>query len=576
MKKLAFLLLLPGLLAAAENGRRLVRIRIDQPAQVRLLLSMDLDLAGRGPDGSLDAVLSPAEETALQRQGFSLEPLTPAAGLEKTAAALSGDMGAYHTYQELSEELAALAESYPDILRLTSIGRSIEGREIWAVKISDHPELEEADEAEVLLTAAIHAREIITPEIILDLIHYLTTLYGQDSLLTRLVDERQIWLVPMINPDGHVRVENGDIWWRKNCRINTDGSIGVDLNRNFGYKWGYNPYGSSPTPYSETYRGPAAFSEPETAALRDLAAAHHFAAVINYHSYSRLALFPWSYIARHSSHHAVFLELARNLTRASGYGYGDTAMGVLYETNGDSDDYFYGSSLERDQPSFSLTIEVGTDFHPAESEMSQLISENRPASLYIAWVADKLHRDPWQIVPDSARTGIEPDALPPVVEQPAAAAPQAFVLAQNWPNPFNAATTLRYTLAQEAWVRLTLFDARGRSLRTLLSALQPAGTHELRFDAAGLPSGVYFCRIEAGEPSWPAAAAGAAAPAEGPAEGSAEGAAAAALAAASPGAAAPAYQPGIAGSDDLARSAERRAAASRRSGSALLKLLLLR
>jgi hypothetical protein len=497
MKRVLLLTLLLTAAALRGDERRLVRIHIDRPEQAQALIQRDLDLASRHIARYADAVLCPAEELALQKEGYRLEPLTSTAALSKTAVALSGDMGAYHTYQELSEELAALAESYPDILRLTSIGRSIEGREIWAVKLSDNPGLEEADEAEVLFTAAIHAREIITPEILLDFIHHLTTLYGQDSLLTRLVNERQIWLIPMLNPDGHVRVENGDLWYRKNCRVNADRSVGVDLNRNFGFKWGYDNYGSSPIPKSETYRGSGPFSEPETAALRDFAAAHRFSAVINYHSYSQLILFPWSYVEAHTGHHPVFMELARNLASASGYPYGDSAMGLLYLINGDSDDYFYGVSLEG-EPCFSFTIEVGTAFHPPESEMSQLIAVNRPANLYLAYIADKLRRDPWRIVPpDSSGEDSTMTNIPLAGLQATEGVPATFRLAQNYPNPFNAATAIPYSLTRPAFVRLTLCDALGRPLRTLLAENRPAGEHRLAFNANGLPSGIYFCRMEA-------------------------------------------------------------------------------
>ncbi len=492
MKKplLLILLLLSATLQAGD--RRLVRIHLKNPQEIRELQAMGLDLASRQGGEFVDAVLSRAEEAALAAAGFSLEPLTDPAALARTTAQLSGDMGAYHTWQELGAELAALAESYPDIMRLTSIGRSVEGREIWAVKLSDHPDLEE-DEAEVLLTANIHAREIITPEILLDLIHHLTTQYGHDSMLTRLVDERQIWLVPMLNPDGHLRVENGDIWWRKNCRPNADGSIGVDLNRNFGYMWGYDDYGSSPRPASETYRGRAPFSEPETAALRDLAAAHRFAAVVNYHSYARAVLLPWGYIYANTPHHQVFLELGRNLSAASGYKYGNWAMGMLYGTNGDADDYFYGAS-QGARPCFSVTIEVGTAFHPPEEEMSRLIAENRPASLYIAYIADKLAGNPWLIVPpDSA--GSEQFTAVAAAHKPSPQ-PEAPALLQNWPNPFNAATTIRFSLTRAMNLRLTLLDALGRPLRTLRQGFHQAGEHQLRFEAGGLPSGLYFCRLE--------------------------------------------------------------------------------
>ncbi len=493
MKKPSLLILLLICTVLQAGDRRLVRIHLEDPQEIRRLQAMGLDLASRRSGVDADAVLSPAEEAALAAEGFRLEPLTAPAALARTAAALTGDMGAYHTWQELGEELAALAESYPRIMRLTSIGRSVEGREIWAVKLSDHPDLEEEDEAEVLLTAAIHAREIITPEILLDLIHHLTTLYGSDSLLTRLVDERQIWLVPMLNPDGHVRVENGDIWWRKNCRPNADGSTGVDLNRNFGYMWGYDDYGSSPRPVSETYRGSAPFSEPETAALRDFAAAHRFAAVVNYHSYARAVLLPWGYIYGNTPHHQVFLELGRSLSAASGYEYGNWAMGLLYGTNGDADDYFYGASREA-HPCFSVTIEVGTSFHPPEEEMSQLIAENRPASLYIAYIADKLARNPWLIVPaDSAGSALTTAVA--AADEPEQQ-PKAFALLRSYPNPFNAATTISFTLTEAAAIRIALLDALGRPLRTLRQGFYQAGEHRLRLDAGGLPSGLYFCRLE--------------------------------------------------------------------------------
>ena len=505
MKKPLLLILLLLCTALHAGDRRLVRIHLEDPQEIRELQAMGLDLASRRSGAFVDAVLSPAEEARLQSKGLRIEPLGSPAALAKTKTALSGDMGAYHTWQELGDELAALAESYPDIMRLTSIGRSVEGREIWAVKLSDHPDLEEEEEAEVLLTAAIHAREIITPEILLDLIHHLTTQYGHDSLLTRLVDERQIWLVPMLNPDGHIRVEDGDIWWRKNCRPNADGSTGVDLNRNFGHMWGYDDYGSSPRPKSETYRGAAPFSEPETAALRDFAAAHHFAAVVNYHSYARAVLLPWGYIYGNTPHHQVFLELGRNLAAAGGYEYGNWAMGLLYGTNGDADDWFYGTS-PASRPCFSLTIEVGTAFHPPEEEMSQLIAENRPASLYIAFIADKLARNPWLIVPADSAGSAQTTAVAAAREP--GQQPESCTLLQNWPNPFNAATTIRFRLARAMTVRLTLLDALGRPLRTLLQGFHQAGEHQLRFEAGSLPSGLYFCRLEESLVSDAAAAGG--------------------------------------------------------------------
>ncbi len=479
----------------APQSRRLVRIHIDQPEQALWLARQPLDFASRRIAPFADAVLDPDEERALEQAGFRLETLMPAARLNKTAAALSGDMGAFHTYQEMADELSALASGYPQIMRLVSIGKSIQGRDLWAVKISDNPGEEESDEAEVLYTATTHAREIITPEILLDFIHFLTGLYGQDSRVTHLVDNRQLWLVPMVNPDGHVRVENGDLWYRKNCRPNPDSTKGVDLNRNFGYMWGHDNYGSSSRSSSETYRGSGPFSEPETQALRDLAARHRFVAVLNYHSYSRLVLFPWSYMAEDTPHHEIFMELARNLARQSGYEIGNTRMGILYSTNGDADDFFYGDA-QGSRPVFSFTIEVGDEFHPPENKMSQLISENRPANLYMADVADVLMKDPWRLLEpnspdDSTATRVSAPDQPQQTRLPL-----QLTLRQNYPNPFNDGTTIRYQLTQPGMVRLTLFDVAGRPVRVLLAAAQSSGEHTFSFNAGGLPSGVYLCRLE--------------------------------------------------------------------------------
>lgn len=487
MKK--FLLLALLFFTAVQGGeRRLVRIHIDRPDQVQDLLQRQLDLASRRVWPYADAVLSAAEESQLRQAGFRLEVLMPPAALAKTTTALAGDMGAFHTYQELSDELAALAESYSDIMQVTSIGKTVEGRDIWAVKISDNVRTEETDEAEVLYTACIHAREIITPEILLDFIQYLLSLYGHDDTTTQIVNERQLWLVPMQNPDGHVRVENGDIWWRKNCRLNSDGSEGVDLNRNYGYRWGFDSNGSSSRPSSETYRGTAPFSEPETAALRDLASQHDFVAVLNYHSYSDLVIFPWGFIPEDTPHHEIYLALSRQLVRSSGYEYGNARMGILYGTNGDADDFFYGSSLDEGL-TFSFTIEVGDRFHPEEAEISGLIAENRPANIYLALIADQLAKDPRAVL-DSTRA-----TVPDGIQQ--ASAPEEFSLTQNFPNPFNAVTTVAFALPAAGEVFLTLHDATGRLVRTLAAGTRPAGKGTIRFDAAGLASGLYFCHLTA-------------------------------------------------------------------------------
>lgn len=401
MKKSLLIVMIAAALVLQAKERpqdlRLVRIFIDTPEQAHYLQAQSLDFASSYFGRYTDAVLSAAQHANLRMRGYNTRVLYDQTSVNQFARALSGDMGAYHTYQEITDELAAVAQAYPHITRLHSIGKSIEGRDLWALKISDHPELEEADEPGVLYTGTIHAREIITPEIIIDFMEILVNGYGADAHITHLVDNRQLWLIPMINPDGHVRVEIGDYFWRKNRRLNADSSYGVDLNRNFSYKWGYDNIGSSNRTTTDTYRGTAPFSEPETQALRNLVTTHSFVAALNYHSYGRMCIFPWGYISQDTPHHDLFMELGRNLTRDNGYMLGNTRMGVIYLTNGDSDDYLYHDESNKGSI-FAFTLEVGLQFLPSEDKIFSLIAEVRAGNFYLAEAADLLTGNPYRLL----------------------------------------------------------------------------------------------------------------------------------------------------------------------------------
>ncbi|HHE47165.1 MAG TPA: hypothetical protein ENL08_05645, partial [Bacteroidetes bacterium] len=207
------------------------------------------------------------------------------------------DMGGYRTYDEIVEEMASIHDDFPDIAgELVSIGETIEERDIWAFKISDHPE-EDEDEPEILYSSLIHSREVITAEVLFNYIYYLVDNYGRDEAVTELVDTRQLWFILCNNPDGYVKNEedhpDGGGMWRKNCRRNDDGDIiGVDLNRNFGYMWGYDNIGSSPDEGRDTYRGTGPFSEPESQAVREFVNDHNFGISMYFHSWGDLVLYP--------------------------------------------------------------------------------------------------------------------------------------------------------------------------------------------------------------------------------------------------------------------------------------------
>lgn len=300
----------------------------------------------------------------------------------------SGVNGDYHTYQELEKDLLALEESYSPIARLHNIGESLEGRSIYALKISDNVSLDE-NEAEVLFIGCHHAREWISVEVPYLLGKHLVENYGSNPRVRDLVDHSQIWIIPLLNPDGLEYSIYFYRYWRKNRRYNGPGSYGVDLNRNYDYMWAFDDEGSSPDTFSEVYRGTAPFSEPETQAIRDLFLQRKFQALISYHNYSQVILYPWGYTTEPSPKDALLSEMAQNMSQlmrsASGriYEFGG-AGSQLYLTNGDTTDWALGIY---DIPAFTIELppidELQGGFFNAEEDITTIFQENLPAALYL-------------------------------------------------------------------------------------------------------------------------------------------------------------------------------------------------
>lgn len=300
--------------------------------------------------------------------------------------------GAYHSYQELASELKALVASYPTLARLFVIGRSLENRNIYALKISDRPGLAE-DEPGVAFFGCHHAREWISVEVPFLIGKYLLENYRRDSQVKALVDSAEIWIVPLVNPDGlEYSILNYRLW-RKNRRLNRDGSYGVDLNRNYAYGWAYDDLGSSPEPASSVFRGTAPFSEPETEAVRNLFQTLRIQAAISYHSYSQLILYPWGYVDQPAEDQLLFQQLAEDMAtliyQVNGRVYQPgQAASSLYVTNGDFTDWAYGFYRI---PAFTIELPpvdlLQGGFWNAEIDIQPIFQENLPAALYfIHWV----------------------------------------------------------------------------------------------------------------------------------------------------------------------------------------------
>ncbi|HRI22313.1 MAG TPA: M14 family metallopeptidase, partial [Panacibacter sp.] len=213
-----------------------------------------------------------------------------------------GSMGGFYTYTEMLAALDKMAVKYPNLITVKQVVSNTlttaQGRPLYYVKISDNPNADE-NEPKILYTALHHAREPISASQLVFYMWYILENYNTSSYIKSLVDSTEMFFIPCLNPDGYIYNQTtnpaGGGLWRKNRRVNGGGSFGVDLNRNYGYNWGYDNVGSSSSSSSDTYRGPSAFSEPETQMVRDFCNAHPFYFSLNNHSYANVLIYPYGY-----------------------------------------------------------------------------------------------------------------------------------------------------------------------------------------------------------------------------------------------------------------------------------------
>ncbi|GLW28168.1 carboxypeptidase T [Actinoplanes regularis] len=340
---------------------------------------------------------TPAEVRRLQRQGFTVE-------LVNRVLDFPSADSAYHNYAEMIADVNAIVAKYPAIAAKRVIGKSYEGRDIVAVKVSDNVATDEA-EPEVLYDANHHAREHITVEQALYVMHQFTDGYATDSRIKTIVDSREIWIVPSVNPDGsEYDIATGSYRsWRKNRQPNSGSSaVGTDLNRNYSYNWGCCG-GSSGTKSSETYRGASAFSAPEARVVRDFVASRvvggtqQIKAAMDFHSYSELVLWPYGYTTANTAtgmtadDYNALSTLGRQMAATNSYTPEQSSD--LYIADGVLLDWLWGT-----YKIFAYTFEMypksssGGGFYPPGSVITAQTARNREAALQLAEIADCPYR----------------------------------------------------------------------------------------------------------------------------------------------------------------------------------------
>ncbi len=301
-----------------------------------------------------------------------------------------GSMGGYLTFDQMVAELDEMKTLYPNLITTkSSIGTTSQGRSIWMVKISDNPTVDESQEPGVLYTGLTHSREPISMMSLIYYMQYILSQYATDPEVACLLNNRELYFVPCVNPDGYVYNQttnpNGGGFWRKNRFNNGDGTFGVDLNRNAEYFWGYDNVGSSPTPTSEIYRGASAASELETVALRNFVNTTQLSTAFSNHSYGNDLLLPFGYNNSPTFNETHYRSVASMLTYENKYLYGRDSEILGYSANGRMDDWMYGS-----KNIWAFTPETGhpmDDFWPVQSKIIPFSEQNLDMNISAAWSA---------------------------------------------------------------------------------------------------------------------------------------------------------------------------------------------
>ncbi len=399
---LAVVALASGASAAPSKGRLEVYTAVVDRPEVSRLVREGFDVAAVRPKGEkaeVDLVLSSGDKARLEGRGVALMVKRNREGKTATELAAEQAAGGYVVWRSWDEsggirdELYQIAQRNPKIVKLEVLGRTYGGREIVALKVTrDASRVVDGSRPPVMYAATQHAREWISTEVDRRLLHYFVDNYGRDAHVTNLVDTRELWFLPVANPDGYQYTFDVERLWRKNLRDNDgDGQItgndGVDPNRNFDEHWNYDIDGSSSELSSETYRGPAAASEPETKAYQGLLDQIKPKFLVNYHSYGQLLLYTFGWqVQTPSADNPIYLALSGTDANPAIEGFDPGVGADLYITNGETTDYAHAV-----EGTIAWTPELGEGvpgngfvFPDDETLIRQEFERNLPFALDVA------------------------------------------------------------------------------------------------------------------------------------------------------------------------------------------------
>lgn len=394
-RKLCLILLCCLLFSSAEETFSRIKIFYQDYTQIiELLQSPKISVLKGKPNDHLEVLVEAGHLEMIKKSGLKYEVMID--DVAQYYQRMLGDgkggvFGNYYLYSEIRQAILGLQSQYPALVKVDSLPiRSIEDRAIYVVKISNSPGVNNG-KPEVLISGAIHAYEPIGPSVCMSDMTHLCENYVSDPEIQWLVDNRQTYFFPVMNPDGYVFNETyPSRMWRKNRRHNAGGSYGVDLNRNYPYKWGYDNNGSSPNPSAWNYRGTAPASEPETQAVMDFVNAHQIRTWHNHHSPGDVLLIPFSYIDSYPWDDTLeYYTMCREESLLYGFlDWGNSSQAYGYPCNGELGDWAWCDSAT--YKVFGLVPELGADYWGGLNDTAVIVDicqRMLGAELYLIQVA---------------------------------------------------------------------------------------------------------------------------------------------------------------------------------------------
>lgn len=471
--RFAVLLLLAALCVAPAAAERLVRLYdVTQPV-VTALVEDDVEIAAADMrEGWVDIYVPDrdVESASLYAPRYEVLPLEWGMLTEESR----GNAGYYYSWEESNAYWATLAVQHSDLVDTpVSIGTTYQGRQIMMIQITSNSG---GYKPAIYFSAMTHAREPAGISVLVDWAEWLTNNYGSDTMATWILNNTRIYIVPIINIDSYILNCNPA---GGNIRKNQSPPNGVDLNRNYAYQWGYNDSGSSPDPYSETYRGPSAASEPETQVIQNFINAIDPIAAMNYHSYGGYLIRPYGYNTSNTPDEATYVAWSNAMTQYNGYSHGQCGEVLGYTSNGDACDWEYYSGAGHPRI-MCFTPEVDDNgFWGGQSDstlIATFCAECRYMNRYLCMVAPGF-------------TGIEEEQGAPVTP--------TLSLGSVWPNPALSEVHAVLEMPSGGEFRAMIVDAAGRVVASVDDEFR-SGTGVVGMPVGDLPSGVYTMVVTGG------------------------------------------------------------------------------